>query len=299
MEFERKYLLDDPPADLRDAPSRRIEQVYVVVTEDEELRVRRKGSVFWLTLKKGSGKARQEVEIEISDEQYELFAEQRVGKIIYKTRFDYPLGKLTAEVDVYGGHLEGLATVEVEFPSEEEMESFTAPTWFGEEVSMSEEFKNKSLALSGFPTSLVEEWRSGTRPAWHYKQAGAVPYRRAGGRFEVLLVTSRRAGRWIVPKGIVEPDMSPAESAAKEVLEEAGVVGQVDDHMSETYLNRKWGGVCTVTLFPMFVTESHERWAEDSVRERMWVAREDIEDSVENTDMANAITKLLDELEQN
>ncbi|KAK0163014.1 hypothetical protein PV327_006730 [Microctonus hyperodae] len=45
---------------------------------------------------------------------------------------------------------------------------------------------------------------------------------------EVLLVTSsRRPDSWIVPGGGVEPDEEPAETALREVREEAGVQGQL------------------------------------------------------------------------
>jgi len=297
MELEKKYLLEDPPEDLYKSHSTPIEQVYVIVTEKEELRVRNKGSKFLLTLKKGSGTARQEVEINIFEEQYKLFAQQVVGEVIHKKRLEYPVQGLTAEIDVYEDHLEGLAVVEVEFPSSECMEAFSAPSWFGEEVSLMEEFKNKNLALNGFPAHLVRRWKQGARPAWHYRQAGVVPFRKSDAGCEVLLITSRGAGRWIIPKGIIEPYLSPADSAAKEALEEAGASGTVLDRISEAYSYEKWNGTCTVTLFPLLVTEIHSQWAEEGVRERGWVGQEEIEDYVENTEMARAIVKLLSELQ--
>jgi 8-oxo-dGTP pyrophosphatase MutT (NUDIX family) len=61
-----------------------------------------------------------------------------------------------------------------------------------------------------------------------YQQSGVIPYRRVQNQLEILLITSIRRGRWIIPKGLVEPHLSPAESACQEAWEEAGVVGQVD-----------------------------------------------------------------------
>jgi phosphohistidine phosphatase len=66
-------------------------------------------------------------------------------------------------------------------------------------------------------------------PAWMYRQSAVIPYRRGPSGLEVLLVTSRKGTRWVLPKGVVEPDLSPAASAAKEALEEAGVRGPIDD----------------------------------------------------------------------
>lgn len=296
MELERKYLLEDPPEDLYRSPSVTIEQVYVIVTDSEELRVRKKGSDFLLTLKKGSGSARQEIEIGISEEQYELFAEQAVGDVIHKNRLEYPLGGLTAEIDIYEGRLEGLAVAEVEFPSAESMKVFSAPDWLGEEVSSIEEFKNKNLALGGFPSSLARRWKQGLRPAWHYRQSGVVPFRDSGAGREVLLITSRGAGKWIVPKGIIKPNLSAADSAAVEALEEAGVEGTVIEGLSERYRYDKWNGTCTVTLFPLLVSELQPSWAEEGERERMWVAQEGMEEYVRNTELASAMARLLDAL---
>src|SRR5210317_1534724 len=48
------------------------------------------------------------------------------------------------------------------------------------------------------------------------RQSGVIPYRVRKGNLEILLITSRRERRWIIPKGIIEPDYSARNSAAKE-----------------------------------------------------------------------------------
>jgi 8-oxo-dGTP pyrophosphatase MutT (NUDIX family) len=60
-----------------------------------------------------------------------------------------------------------------------------------------------------------------------YRQSGAVPFRVRDGTIEVLLITSLTSGRWIIPKGIIEPQLSSAASAAQEAFEEAGVRGEL------------------------------------------------------------------------
>ena len=47
-----------------------------------------------------------------------------------------------------------------------------------------------------------------------YRQSGVIPFRRRGAAIEILLITSRSGKRWVVPKGSVEPDLTPAESGA-------------------------------------------------------------------------------------
>jgi len=294
MELERKFLLEEPPADLGGFPSSLIEQGYLIVAGSEELRVRKKGDAYTLTLKKGSGTIRHEVEILLSCEQYGLFRELVTGGVITKRRYEYPLGELTVEVDVYQEDLEGLAVAEVEFPSEESMECFSPPAWLGEEVSEVEAFKNKNLALHGFPEQLARRWKSGERPAWHYRQSGVVPFREKEGGYEVLLVTTRKSGGWTVPKGIVEPGLSPAESAAKEALEEAGVSGEVVEGVSSRYSSDKWEGTCTVTLFPLAVEELHTGWKEDGFRSRRWVMLEEIGSFARNQEMTGAVTRVME-----
>lgn len=58
------------------------------------------------------------------------------------------------------------------------------------------------------------------------RSAGAVVFRRARGRLEILLVRDR-FGRWSLPKGHVEAGETPEQAAVREVEEETGVRGRV------------------------------------------------------------------------
>lgn len=107
-----------------------------------------------------------------------------------------------------------------------------------------------------------------------YPQSAALPYRRNGAGLEVLLVTSSRGRRWVIPKGLVEPDLTPAASAAKEALEEAGVEGRLAAEPLGTYTYEKWGGVCEVEVYPLCVQRIHAAWDEDH-RLREWVSVEE------------------------
>jgi len=108
-------------------------------------------------------------------------------------------------------------------------------------------------------------------PEWMYRQSAVIPYRRGPSGLQVLLVTSRKGTRWVLPKGVVEPNLSPATSAAKEALEEAGVRGPIDDEPLGTYQYRKWRGTCTVQVFAMAVEEEMADWPEAGVRTRAWL----------------------------
>ena len=59
------------------------------------------------------------------------------------------------------------------------------------------------------------------------RQVAAVCYRIRKRGIEFLLVQTR-GGRWIFPKGGVEPGLTAAQSAAREAFEEAGVHGRME-----------------------------------------------------------------------
>ena len=108
-------------------------------------------------------------------------------------------------------------------------------------------------------------------PEYFYTQSAVIPYQERGGGVEVLMITSRKRKRWVMPKGVKEPDLSPQESAAKEALEEAGIQGAVSKVPIGTYQYDKWGGTCTVDVYAMQVKTVLDEW-EESFRDREWVS---------------------------
>jgi 8-oxo-dGTP pyrophosphatase MutT (NUDIX family) len=123
------------------------------------------------------------------------------------------------------------------------------------------------------------------------EQSGVLPYcLDARGRTWVLLITSRRAGRWILPKGMIEPELTPRESAAQEALEEAGVQGSVADQPIGSYSYDKWGRWYLVRIYPMRVTQQHERWDEDD-RERRWLLQGEAARAVQQPALARLIQR--------
>lgn len=108
------------------------------------------------------------------------------------------------------------------------------------------------------------------------KQSAAIPYRwNAAQELEVLLVTSRRKGRWVLPKGSVRGRL-PHASAAREALEEAGAVGIVERNPVGVYLQRKStkaGQAVEIAIpaYPLFVNALLSTWPEMALRERQWM----------------------------
>jgi 8-oxo-dGTP pyrophosphatase MutT (NUDIX family) len=111
-------------------------------------------------------------------------------------------------------------------------------------------------------------------------QYAALPWRRAHGVLEILLVTTINSRRWIVPKGWPLDGRSPAECAAREALEEAGVQGEVAAEILGTFHYkklRKSGETvpCKVHVFAMEVVRQRRKWAEKRSRETLWCLPEE------------------------
>jgi len=73
------------------------------------------------------------------------------------------------------------------------------------------------------------------------QQVAAVCYRASAHGIEFLLVRTR-GGRWIFPKGGVEPGLTQAQSAALEAFEEAGVHGRIEEMAFARYRLDKSAG---------------------------------------------------------
>lgn len=152
-EIERKFRVSALPAAVVARPARRIEQGYVAIAEQTEVRLRRSGQRMTLTAKRGHGERRAEHEIALYREQFEALWPLTEGRRLVKTRRLVPLGErdLTAEVDVFEGALAGLITAEVEFETSGQSQAFRPPSWFGVELTGDPAYANQSLAVRGRP----------------------------------------------------------------------------------------------------------------------------------------------------
>ena len=129
----------------------------------------------------------------------------------------------------------------------------------------------------------------------YIEQSGVIPYRLEQGKIEILLVSSRKKKRWVIPKGIVEPDLTPQDSAAKEALEEGGILGEVLPESVGTYTYEKWGGVCRVVVFLLKVTSLEANWLEN-YRERQWFSLPEAQKRLEEAELKNILLKVGDRL---
>ena len=119
------------------------------------------------------------------------------------------------------------------------------------------------------------------------RQFAALAWRRGvDGQVKVLLITSRETRRWVIPKGWPMQNRTPAEAAAQEAYEEAGVFGQADARPIGTYAYDKRlrdGAVQSVevTVFPMEVFVEQLTFPEQGQREKLWTTPQEAADKVD------------------
>jgi predicted phosphate transport protein (TIGR00153 family) len=126
------------------------------------------------------------------------------------------------------------------------------------------------------------------------RQIAVLPYRFGGpgrdGPTEILLITSRGTGRWVIPKGNPLTGLSRHASAAIEAEEEAGVLGAVCPTAigSYNYRKRRANGASVmldVEVFPLAVTKELGEWKEQDERERRWFGLDEAAGVVDEPDL--------------
>lgn len=151
MEIERKYLITALPPDYSSYPFHQIQQAYLCT--DPVVRIRREDSDCYLTYKSKGLMVREEYNLPLNSQAYDHLLLKADGNIITKKRYLLPVpGRedLTIELDIFEGVFSGLILAEVEFKTEEDARTFTAPLWFGRDVTYSGEYQNSRLSKISF-----------------------------------------------------------------------------------------------------------------------------------------------------
>lgn len=155
VEIERKYLVSDEVAanymkQVREGllQSHEIEQAYL--TTDPVIRVRKSDDEYYMTYKGKGLMCREEYNLPLTKEAYDILLTKADGNIISKTRILIPFEKYTIELDVFKAPFDYIRMAEVEFENEEEANNFVAPDWFIEEVTDNREYHNSNMSRKNF-----------------------------------------------------------------------------------------------------------------------------------------------------
>jgi len=107
-------------------------------------------------------------------------------------------------------------------------------------------------------------------------QVAALCYRENNPGKEVLLITSRGTGRWIVPKGWPIDGLNAIEAALQEAWEEAGVKAfahtaeSVGSFEYEKWIDAGYETPVEAKVFKVKVDELKDTYPEVSERKRQW-----------------------------
>ncbi|WP_181708656.1 NUDIX hydrolase [Chthonobacter rhizosphaerae] len=132
-----------------------------------------------------------------------------------------------------------------------------------------------------------------------FEQVAALVHRRApGGGLQILMVTTRETGRWILPRGWTIKGLKPHEAAETEAFEEAGVIGKADRKPFTVYryIKRfpKKTAAVVVAVYPMTVERELDDWPEKGQRDVAWVTPEEAVARAGDPGLIPVITQFVD-----
>ena len=161
-EIERKWLIkkEDIPYDLSKSTVYDIRQTYISFSPEIRVRNIDNGSTYVLTIKTDDpafkGLKRTEQEYFITESEYSQLIAKKEGSTIHKTRYQLTDNDNIVEIDIFHDQLEGLAYMEIEFPSTSEANAFQTPNWVLKDVTTDLSYKNGHLAQFGIPESFYQ-----------------------------------------------------------------------------------------------------------------------------------------------
>ena len=126
-------------------------------------------------------------------------------------------------------------------------------------------------------------------------QVAALPYRMTSGELEILLITSRESGRWLIPKGWEMKNHSGPQAAAVEAFEEAGLRGIIAKTPFGAYTYTKTLGngetaLCRVQVYPMAVRRQAKKFKEKGQRRLQWMTPVEAAGHVAEPELADLIS---------
>lgn len=147
LEIERKFLITSGAFKKEAQTFTRITQGYLSTDPERTVRVRIKGDKGFLTIKgksNESGTTRVEVEEEIAFAKAQILLKLCLPGIIDKTRYEVAIEKHIWEIDEFYGANAGLLLAEIELSNEHE--SFSKPSWIGDEVTGDKKYYNSYIS---------------------------------------------------------------------------------------------------------------------------------------------------------
>lgn len=128
-------------------------------------------------------------------------------------------------------------------------------------------------------------------PSGRLQQVAALVYRYQAEELQVLVITSRGTGRWVIPKGWPQIGRTLAETAAREAYEEAGVRGEISSQPIGTFEYSKSDlppeciNQFTVAVYALHFVERAKDWPEREQRICEWISPHQAAERVDETEL--------------
>ncbi|MBY5346049.1 NUDIX hydrolase [Rhizobium leguminosarum] len=129
------------------------------------------------------------------------------------------------------------------------------------------------------------------------RQVGALCFRKVGDEVEVLLITTRRTGRWFIPKGWPMAGLNDFEAAEREAWEEAGVRGKVKKKVygcvgCEKTVQNLFTVAAVVDVYLLEVRQTRSKYPERRERDRRWFDLRQAAEMVTEPELRSLLYKL-------
>lgn len=252
--IERKFLLlDQPPPKKSRRKHIEIEQGYIVTHLSRQLRLRRQGAKYFISFREKSQGAIASKEMPLTKIFFDALWPFTQGARVNFLRSTLAIEGVKATLDSFLGEHGPLQIMTFHFATAAKSKKFEKPSFLGEEVTWREEYNTLEMALYGVPEAMG------------VCQIGILPYIFRDQKLYVLLITNSSGTRWILPKGRQEPDMTPAEVALMEAVEEGGVLGTIRHDLR---IRCPMANGRLLQLYAMKISKLLRTWPEENFRLR-------------------------------
>lgn len=250
---ERLFLIEGPVPDLSVSPCKRIARGCISHERSREVWLVREDQKYGLAVLDESADIDACESQPIPQETFEALWQSTHPHHVQLMRHQLMVGTLPVEIDLFDSPHSPLATARVRFATAAEARRFKKPAFFGREFPRLGTLRE--IALYGTP-----------HPHEIDLQAGAVPFLFKKGILHIVLITSSSGARWLIPKGHLEPGMTPGEVALMEAAEEAGAIGTIERGCR---IECPTEDGRTLQLFPLRVATLLPHWPERFARRRV------------------------------
>ena len=131
-----------------------------------------------------------------------------------------------------------------------------------------------------------------------FYQACAIPYRvKDDGTIEFCLITSRKSGKWSLPKGTIRSEETVTDTITRQANKEAGIRGELFDNPVGAYTYSKWETLLEVVVLLMKVRECDEEWPDMKMRKRCWASAAEAIELLAREDHKKLVEKAVERIE--